>query len=112
MGYAEVRRRVRVAQVLLLAIVVSGTFYVTDIVVGGGLFSSPYWVTVQLAGAVGTQDQSTVNYLVQQVGQVKDVRISSDGVVDEIEIDEGIQVPVHSTFHARNTPPSGEPTQP
>jgi phospholipid/cholesterol/gamma-HCH transport system substrate-binding protein len=108
MGYAEVRRRVRVAQVLLLAIVVSGTFYVTDIVVGGGLFSSPYRVTVELEGAGGLHDQSTVNYRGQQVGQVKEVRLSSDGVVAEIEIDEGIEVPVDSTFNVRNLSAVGE----
>ncbi|MDT0202022.1 MlaD family protein [Nocardioides sp. AE5] len=108
MGYAEMRRRVRIAQVLLIAIVVAGTFYVTDLVVGGGIFSSPYRVTVQLEGAGGLHDQSTVNYRGQKVGQVKSVRLTPDGVVAEIEIDEGVRVPVDSTFNVRNLSAVGE----
>lgn len=54
MGYAETQRRVRIAQILLIFIFVGGTFYVADAVVGGGLFSSPYRVSVELEGEVGS----------------------------------------------------------
>lgn len=108
MGYAETQRRVRIAQILLIFIFVGGTFYVADAVVGGGLFSSPYRVSVELEGAGGLHKQSTVNYRGQQIGKVKEVRLTRDGVVAEIDLDKDVKVPVDSTFHVRNLSAVGE----
>lgn len=108
MSHAAVRRRVRVAQVLLLAIMVAGTVYVADAVVGGGLFSSPYRVTVEMSGAGGLHARSTVNYRGQKVGTVREVRLSSGGVTAEIELEEDVRVPKDSAFQVRNLSAIGE----
>lgn len=101
-------RRVRVAQLLLLAIVVGGTIHVTDAVVGGGLFADPTRVTVELPEAAGLHERSTVTYRGQQIGTVSEVRLEGDGVVAVLEIDEDVPVPRDSEFAVRNLSAVGE----
>ncbi len=108
MSSAVSRSRVRLAQVLLLVILVSGTVYVADSVVGGGLFSSPYKVKVQLAEAGGLHPRSTVTYRGQKIGVVTDVRITTTGIEADLEIDEDVEIPKDSAFHVRNLSAVGE----
>ena len=108
MNHQALRRRVRVAQVLLIAIVVAGSVYVADTVVGGGMFRDPYRVTMNLAEAGGLHERSTVNYRGQRIGTVTDVRLSRDGVVAELAIDEGVRVPRDSEFLVSNLSAVGE----
>ena len=62
--------RIRLAEVLLVAIVVGGIVYLADSVVGGTLFTNPTNLTVHLHEAGGLHAQSTVNYRGQPVGKV------------------------------------------
>src|SRR5262245_33970693 len=102
------RRRVRLAQVLLLAIVVAGTAYVADTVVGGHVFADTWRVTVDLDQAAGLHERSTVDYRGQQIGTVTDVRLTRSGVAATLEIDEGVEVPRDSAFEVRNLSAVGE----
>lgn len=108
MSSAVARSRVRLAQVLLLLIVVGGTVHVADTVVGGGLFTSPYHLTVRLDEAGGLHPRSTVTYRGQRIGLVTEVRITPRGVEAVVEIDEEVQIPRDSTFHVRNLSAVGE----
>lgn len=108
MNHHALQRRVHVAQLLLVAILVGGTVYVADTVVGGSLFRDPYVVTVNLREAGGLHEKSTVNYRGQRIGTVRDVRLSAGGVVAELAIDEGVQVPRDSEFLVRNLSAVGE----
>lgn len=108
MSSAVARSRVRLAQVLLLVILVSGTVYVADAVVGGGLFSSPYHLKVQLDEAGGLHPRSNVTYRGQKIGVVTDVRITGDGIEADVEIDKGVEIPADSAFHVRNLSAVGE----
>lgn len=108
MGSAKHRSRVRLAQVLLLAILVGGTVYVADAVVGGGLFSSPYRVTVHLAEAGGIHERANVAYRGQKIGIVSEVRLVDDGIAAELEIDKGVKIPRDSKFEVRNLSAVGE----
>jgi phospholipid/cholesterol/gamma-HCH transport system substrate-binding protein len=104
----RLRQRARVAQALLLVILVGGTVYVADIVVGGGLFRDPYEVRVHLPEAAGLHEKSTVNYRGQRIGAVTDVGLDDEGVVATIAIDEGVKVPRDSDFLVRNLSAVGE----
>lgn len=106
--FERIRRRVRIAQVLLLAIVVAGTVYVGDAVVGGGLFSSPTTVTVQLPEAGGLHPRAAVTYRGQKVGVVTAMRLTDDGVAAEVELNEGVRIPRDSSFEVRNLSAVGE----
>ncbi len=108
MSSTAVTRRVRLAQVLLLAILVGGTVYVADAVVGGGLFSSPYHLKVQLDQAGGLHPRSTVTYRGQKVGVVTDVRITDHGIEADLEVEKGVRIPEDSAFHVRNLSAVGE----
>ncbi|CAM3307819.1 MlaD family protein [Nocardioides dubius] len=106
--FERVRRRVRIAQILLLAIVVAGTAYVGDAVVGGGLFSSPTTVTVHLPEAGGLHPRAAVTYRGQKVGVVTGIRLTDDGIAATIELEEDARIPTDSTFEVRNLSAVGE----
>lgn len=105
------RRRIRVAQALILVILVGGVVYVADTVVGGSLFRHPYAVTVELPQAAGLHEGSVVTYRGQRIGEVTDVRLSAEpgvGVVARLEIESGVQVPRDSSMEVRNLSAVGE----
>ncbi|TQK72277.1 MlaD family protein [Nocardioides sp. SLBN-35] len=105
------RRRIRVAQSLILVILVGGVVYVADTVVGGSLFHHPYAVTVELPQAAGLHEGSVVTYRGQRIGEVSDVRLSAKpgvGVVARIEIESGVEVPRDSAMEVRNLSAVGE----
>ncbi|MFC7496781.1 MULTISPECIES: MlaD family protein [unclassified Nocardioides] len=108
MDFARTRRRVRLAEVLLLVIVVGGTAYVADTIVGGHAFSDTWRVTVDLRQAAGLHERSTVNYRGQRIGAVSDVHLTDEGVAATLEIDEGVRVPRDSDFEVRNLSAVGE----
>ncbi|WP_110206398.1 MCE family protein [Nocardioides daejeonensis] len=107
-GHAATRRRVRIAQILLLAVVVSGTVWVADTVVGGGLFARTWTIKVELAEAGGLHARSTVTYRGQQVGVVTDVRLRPDGIEATARIEGGVRIPRDSDFSVRNLSAVGE----
>lgn len=108
MDVLRLRRRARLAQVLLLAIVVSGTAYVADTVVGGHVFTDTWQVSVDLREAAGLHERSTVDYRGQSIGSVTDVRLTEAGVRATLEIDEDVRVPRDSAFEVRNLSAVGE----
>ncbi|MFS3130149.1 MlaD family protein [Nocardioides sp. Bht2] len=106
--FQQLRRRVRIAQILLLAILVAGTVYVGDSVVGGGLFSSPKVVTVHLPEAGGLHPRAPVTYRGQKVGVVTRISLTDDGVAARIELNDDVKVPRDSVFEVRNLSAVGE----
>ncbi|GAA1509136.1 MlaD family protein [Nocardioides humi] len=105
------RRRIRVAQTLILVILVAGVVYVADTVVGGSLFHHPYAVTVQLPQAAGLHEGSVVTYRGQRIGKVTDVRLSElagVGVTAHLAIDPGVRIPRDSAMEVRNLSAVGE----
>lgn len=105
------RRRIRVAQSLILVILVGGVVYVADTVVGGSLFHHPYAVSVELPQAAGLHEGSVVTYRGQRIGEVTDVRLSAEpgvGVVARLEIESGVKVPRDSAMEVRNLSAVGE----
>ncbi|WGX98503.1 MlaD family protein [Nocardioides sp. L-11A] len=105
------RRRIRVAQSLILVILVAGVVYVADTVVGGSLFHHPTTVTVELPQAAGLHEGSVVTYRGQRIGEVSDIRLSAEegvGVVATLKIDSGVRVPRGSAMEVRNLSAVGE----
>ncbi|GAB3852327.1 MlaD family protein [Nocardioides maradonensis] len=111
-GARRVRRRAHLAQVLILAVLVAGTVYVADTVVGGSLFHHPYHLTVELDQAAGLHQGSVVTYRGQRIGEVTDVRLSGRTtgarVVAEVSIDKGVEVPRNSTMKVLDLSAVGE----
>ncbi|MDP9822352.1 MlaD family protein [Nocardioides massiliensis] len=113
-GARRWQRRIVLAQVLLLLILVGGVVYVTDSVVGGSLFRDPMRVTVHLQGASGLHPKSVVTYRGQRIGEVTSVRLVAPGeggeapVVAELALDEDARVPLASDFWVRNLSAVGE----
>lgn len=104
----RMKRRARLAQALLAVILVAGTAYVADNVVGGHLFEDTWHVTVDLDQAAGLHERSTVDYRGQQIGSVTGVRLTDSGVTATLEIDHGVQVPRDSSFQVRDLSAVGE----
>ncbi len=103
-------RRSRIAQMLILFILLAGTVYVADTVVGGPLFHRGYRLTVELPEASGLHEGAVVNYRGQRIGEVRDVRLTGDDapVVAEIEIESGVEIPRDSDVLVRHLSAVGE----
>ncbi|TIC87924.1 MCE family protein [Nocardioides sp. GY 10113] len=106
------KRRARLAQALILAVMVGGVVYVADTVVGGTLFHHPYHVTIALPEAGGLHVGSTVTYRGQRIGEVTAVALTGRGtgatVEAELAIDPGVEVPADSDFEVHNLSAVGE----
>ena len=110
-GMRAVRRRIHTAQVLILVILVAGTVYLADTVVGGPLFRDPYRLTVELPQAAGLHEGSVVNYRGQRIGEVTGMRLSEKpgvAAVAELEIDSDVEIPQDSAVEVRNLSAVGE----
>lgn len=110
-GAGTWRRRVRVAQALILVIFVGGVVYVADTVVGGSLFHDPVRLTVQLPGAAGLHEGSVVTYRGQRIGEVTDVRLAAEpgvAAVAAIAIEADVDIPRDSLVEVRNLSAVGE----
>lgn len=106
------QRRARLAQVLILAVLIGGVVYVADTVVGGSLFRDPYTLRVELAEAGGLHEGSVVTYRGQRIGEVSAVgltgRTGGATVVAELSVDEDVAIPRESDFEVRNLSAVGE----
>lgn len=111
-GARRAKRRAHLAQVLILAVLIAGTVYVADTVVGGSLFHHPYHLTVELDQAAGLHDGSVVTYRGQRIGEVTDVRLTGRTtgatVVADIAIDKGAEVPRASVLRVLDLSAVGE----
>ncbi len=102
------RRRTRIAEVLLAVIVVVGALIVGESIVSGSIFRPPYTVTVDLPNAAGLHARSDVAYRGQHIGTVTRVRLSGTGVRATLAIDRGVEVPRDSQIVVANLSAVGE----
>ncbi|WP_418058261.1 MlaD family protein [Pimelobacter simplex] len=105
------QRRSRLAQVLILLILVGGVVYVADTVVGGSLFHRPRTITVELPQAAGLHEGSVVTYRGQRIGEVSDVLLSDAtgvGAVATLKIETDVDLPRDSEMQVRNLSAVGE----
>lgn len=105
------KRRTHIAQALILLIVVAGTAYVADTVVGGSLFHDRPRLTVELPDAAGLHEGSPVTYRGQGIGEVTEVRLGErPGVaaIAEVALDHSVDIPQDSAFEVRNLSAVGE----
>lgn len=105
------RRRIHIAQTLILVILVAGVLYVADTVVGGSLFRNPYHLTVELPQAAGLHEGSVVTYRGQRIGEVTEVRLGDSpgvGAVAKLEIESDVEIPTDSAMEVRNLSAVGE----
>jgi phospholipid/cholesterol/gamma-HCH transport system substrate-binding protein len=100
--------RVRLAQVLLLVIVIVGAAYVMDAVVGMGLIRRPYSVTVDLAASGGLYHGSVVSYRGNRIGKITHLEVTASGVRATAAIDKGVHIPVDSEAVVSNLSAVGE----
>jgi phospholipid/cholesterol/gamma-HCH transport system substrate-binding protein len=70
-----------------------GILYVAFGVIGVHGVNRPYHVAVELSEAGGIFPHANVDYRGQQVGTVSSVRLQGDGVIVDLAIDSGVQVP-------------------
>jgi phospholipid/cholesterol/gamma-HCH transport system substrate-binding protein len=105
------KRRAHLAQALVIAILVAGTVYIADTIVGGGLFHRGYELEVELSEAAGLHPNSAVNYRGQRIGKVLEVRINPDdevGIIARIRIEEKVDIPLDSDVEVRHLSAIGE----
>ena len=100
--------RVRLAQVVLLTVMILGALYVMDAVVGSGLIRRPYTVTVDLAGSGGLYHGSVVSYRGNRIGKVTELDVTATGVRAVAAIDHGVRIPVDSEAVVSNLSAVGE----
>ncbi|WP_040798704.1 MCE family protein [Nocardia higoensis] len=89
-----VRRRVAVANIGLILVLVAGSVYLGAAVLRVNPFARSYVVTVELDNSGGLQAGNDVTFRGSRIGIVKDVRAGEVGVLAEAEIDSGTKVPV------------------
>lgn len=103
-----VHNRVRTAQVVLLLVVVLGSLYVMDAVVGSGLIRRPYDVTVNLEASGGLYPGAVVSYRGNRIGKITDLDVTPSGVRARAAIDKGTRIPVDSEAVVSNLSAVGE----
>jgi len=101
-------RRVRIAQIVLIVIAITGALLVGNLVLSGPLFSSPYRLQVDLASAAGLHQKSDVSYRGQHIGTVDKVQLTSSGVRALLTINEGVRLPRDSEVVVANLSAVGE----
>ncbi|HLS75186.1 MAG TPA: MCE family protein [Nocardia sp.] len=90
-----VRRRVGVANIGLVLVLVAGTVYLGAEVLRVNPFARSYVVTVELDNSGGLQAGNDVTFRGSRIGIVRDVRAGAEaGVLAEAEIEAGVEVPV------------------
>lgn len=100
--------RVRTAQVVLLVVVILGTLYVMDAVVGSGLVKRPFEVTVNLEASGGLYPGSVVSYRGNRIGKITDLDVTQQGVRAKAAIEKGTRIPVNSQAVVSNLSAVGE----
>lgn len=100
--------RARLAQVLLLAVLVGGVGYVGDSVVRAHLFARETTVYVDLREAGGLHERSDVTYRGTSVGRVTDIDVTPEGVRAELTLDPGTRIPSDTLAVVANLSAVGE----
>jgi phospholipid/cholesterol/gamma-HCH transport system substrate-binding protein len=107
-SHSALSRRVHIAQVLLIVIVIVGALVVGRQIVTGSIFSAPYVVTVELPEAAGLHQHSDVSYRGQHIGSVDAVDLTDTGVRATLSINSGVKVPIDSEVVVANLSAVGE----
>lgn len=100
-----------IAQLIAFALItLAGVSYVTAKYVGLGdkLFGGSYVVTVDLADAGGIFTNAEVTYRGVTVGRVDALRLSEDGVLADVRLDEGTEIPADTDAVVENRSAVGE----
>lgn len=104
-------RRSTIAQLVAFALItLVGVSFVTARYVGLGdrLFGGSYVVTVDLADAGGIFENAEVTYRGVTVGRVDALRLSDDGVLADVRLDEGTRIPADTDAVVANRSAVGE----
>ncbi|MFF0543244.1 MCE family protein [Nocardia thailandica] len=103
-----VRRRVAVANIGLIVVLVLGSLYLSSEVLRFDPARKTYRVTVELAGSGGLTTGSDVNFRGTRVGRIADLRVSSDGVTAVADIEERFRIPRGGTVAVGRLSAAGE----
>ncbi len=101
------RRLVTGAVGLVLVLALCIGYLITD-VLNAPLTSRAAKVSVELPRTGGLFEGSAVSYRGVRVGTVSDISIAPDGVVAEVKLRSGAEVPARSTAKVRSLSPVGE----
>ncbi|MFI9510509.1 MCE family protein [Nocardia sp. NPDC052566] len=103
-----VRRRIAVANLGLVVVLVLGVSYLGAAVLRIEPLPSTYTVTVELASSGGIAANNDVTFRGTRIGRVDAVRVAGDGVAVVAEIDDAIRIPVGGTVAVGRLSAAGE----
>ncbi|MFE3446669.1 MCE family protein [Nocardia sp. NPDC059180] len=103
-----VRRRVAVANLGLVVILVLGSWYLGAEVLRISPLPNSYSVTVELRGSGGLLTGNDVTFRGTRVGRVSQVRVSETGIAAVAEIDSSAKIPVGGTVAVGRLSAAGE----
>ncbi|BDT89272.1 MCE family protein [Nocardia cyriacigeorgica] len=103
-----VRRRVAVANLGLVVILVLGSWYLGAEVLRINPLPNTYAVTVELRGSGGLLPGNDVTFRGTRVGRVSEVRVTDTGIAAVAEIDSSARIPVGGTVAVGRLSAAGE----
>ncbi len=103
-----VRRRIALANLSLIVVLVIGTGYLGRYVLRLNPVPHTFTVTVQLATSGGILPGNDVTFRGTRVGKVADVRVSGDRIDAIAEIEDSADIPVGGTVHVGRLSAAGE----
>lgn len=101
-------RRIALANLSLIVVLVIGSGYLARYVLRFNPFPHTFTVTVQLATSGGILPGNDVTFRGTRVGKVADVRVSGDGIDAIAEIDDSAKIPVGGAVHVGRLSAAGE----
>lgn len=103
-----VRRRIALANLSLIVVLVIGAGYLGRYVLRLNVIPHTFDVTVQLADSGGIMAGNDVTFRGTRVGEIADVRVAGDGVEAIARIDDDAKIPVGGAVHLGRLSAAGE----
>ncbi|RDI51872.1 MCE family protein [Nocardia mexicana] len=103
-----VSRRVALANLGLVIVLVLGTGYLAQYVLRFNPIPHTFRVTVELPSSGGLLPDNDVTFRGTRVGKVTDVRVSGDGIAAVAEIEYAAKIPVGGKVHVGRLSAAGE----
>ncbi|MGW0248477.1 MCE family protein [Nocardia goodfellowii] len=103
-----VRRRIGIANVGLIVVLVLGCAYIGANVLRFNPIPHTYSVTVQLATSGGLMEGNDVTFRGTRVGRIAELRVSGDGIAAIAEIEDTTRIPVGGTVAVGRLSAAGE----